>query len=844
MAANKLQIIIDAKNLALKEVNKAIGQFQEMGHAIMRVGKWAVGGFAAVTTGLIASAKSASEFNKQLGQIRTMAAIPIADLRREVMALSAEFGIAKEELTSGLYNALSAGVPKDNVFDFMRTASKMAVGGAATVTQSVDVLTTAINAFQIPAKDADKVADILFTTVRLGKTTIGELGASFSQVAPLAAASGVKFEEVAAAVASLTKQGVPTAQAMTGLRQTIVALNKNLGDGWSETMTLQDAMATLATRAGGSQTALQKMVGTVEGTLPILAMTGKNANVAAADLREMGKSAGAAAAAFAEMESVNKVDRILQQLDNVIKILGNETLAGFEDAIDDALKMLRELERTGQLREWSAQVVEGVKAVYTQLVAIAKFVRDNRELIASVGLTVGAATVAYKITAAVVALRNALIAYRTALIATQAAQIAASGGAAAMTGQMTLLAAATMKAKLAITALSGAIGIMVAVAVGAGLGLRKIAKDANDLYETTRKMESSKAGKANLEMAARYDAFRNKFISDTGSTKGLTEAWKKHAAGFVKAKKDAEALVETMDALPPVVTVPEIDTSPIEDAGKKLERLRKDEESLMKRLADMEADRAEKANRDEEIGGIDRAIEAKRQEIQTIERQVAALQDKAKAEKEAADARWNAIVEPDKPGEFLAKKRQAREDQKTQDKAARVEAKAQAELAEARRMAGRGFRVTDRQRELIDAANQKDQAAALKDVLAGEKIKIEREGEELARLQADRDSALAKFAEQDYAKGVAEQVAKLEEIRKEIAGISLSPKKLAAAMAAAMPHATDPLTNTAYQQVQAKAATIASAQATAIGSVEGVLQQQLAQLKTIAYDLKANLKAV
>jgi hypothetical protein len=353
-------------------------------------------------------------------------------------------------------------------------------------------------------------------------------------------------------------------------------------------------------------------------------------------------------------------------------------------------------------------------------------------------------------------------------------------------------------------------------------------------------------------------------------------------------------------------------------AADKLEKLQSNEMAAMQRLADMEEARAESASRDAEIEGIDQAIEAKRQEIRTIEQQVAALEDKAEAEKEAADARWAAAIDRARPADRQAERRQSREDQRAKEDAAKAEARARAELAEARRMAGRGFRLTDRQRELIDAANQKDQAAALQDVLAGEKIKIEREGEELARLQADRDKALAKFAEQDYAKGVAEQVEKLEEIRKEIAKLPnpkttvdvtvsapptppapdaaaalaaawdgtvtppdpvqveaiaptpvqveaiapapvqvealapppvkidteiIAPNLLAAAMAAAMPRTADPLTNAAYQQVQSSAATIASTQATAVVAANGILQQQLAELKTIAKDLKGNLKA-
>lgn len=52
---------------------------------------------------------------------------------------------------------------------------------------------------------------------------MGELGQTIAQAAPIAASYGVGIEQVLSAVASLTKQGTPTAQAMTQIRASILA---------------------------------------------------------------------------------------------------------------------------------------------------------------------------------------------------------------------------------------------------------------------------------------------------------------------------------------------------------------------------------------------------------------------------------------------------------------------------------------------------------------------------------------------------------------------------------------------------------------------------------------------
>ena len=215
------------------------------------------------------------------------------DLRRDIKGLSAEFGIAKNELVNGLYNALSAGVPKDNVIDFLRTASKAAIADNSDVAVSVDGITTVLNAFKLEAAEATRIADVMFKTVALGKTNFQELSSTIAVVAPLAQASGVAFEQVFAAVATLTKQGTPTAQAMTQIRAALLSMNDTLGDGWSKTMTFQEGLQAMSDKAGGSATRLKAFNGQDRRRmLAVLATTGENAQGAASDLNALADAVG------------------------------------------------------------------------------------------------------------------------------------------------------------------------------------------------------------------------------------------------------------------------------------------------------------------------------------------------------------------------------------------------------------------------------------------------------------------------------------------------------------------------------------------------------------------------
>lgn len=295
---------------------KSIGKHRKA----IGVGMIAIGGAIAGALGM--AVKSAADFEAGMREVNTMLGLgqeEFETMSKDVLALAKDLGVNAVASTKALYQAISAGVPKENVLTFMEVATKAAIGGVTDTETAVDGLTTVINAFKRPMKDAQKIADVMFTTVKGGKTTFEELSASLFQVAPIAAASGIKFEEVAAALATMTKQGVPTTVATTQLRQAMVALQKPTADmatvinelGFEsgqtmlEELGLAETLETLRVATGGSNEMLMKMFGSVEAGAAVLALTGDNAKTFAADLDAMKKAsdgAGASQEAFNEIE--------------------------------------------------------------------------------------------------------------------------------------------------------------------------------------------------------------------------------------------------------------------------------------------------------------------------------------------------------------------------------------------------------------------------------------------------------------------------------------------------------------------------------------------------------------
>jgi len=314
-----IELGLDTKKLdsGLKGVSGRLDQAsQKWGRKMKMAGGIMIGAVAAVGG---ASLKMAADFDSAMREVNTMMLLSeeeFTGFSEEVRGLAKDMGVDAVEAANALYQAISAGIPKENAVEFLAIASKAAIGGVTDTMTAVDGLTTVLNAFKIPVSEAERVADLMFTTVKGGKTTFEELSASMFNVAPIAAAAGVKFETVSAALATMTKQGVPTSVATTQLRQAIQAMIKPTadmktaldtlgyasGDALIAERGLAGALDLLTEASGGSNEVLGKMFGSVEGLQAVLALTGENAKIFTADMAAMADAEGAAADAAAEME--------------------------------------------------------------------------------------------------------------------------------------------------------------------------------------------------------------------------------------------------------------------------------------------------------------------------------------------------------------------------------------------------------------------------------------------------------------------------------------------------------------------------------------------------------------
>lgn len=294
------------------------------------------------------AAKGAYDFEKQFQQsMKEVATLSsgikgsLTDYMNQVMEVTREVPILANDAAKALYQIVSAGHDGADGMKILEVSAKAAIGGVTDTATAADGITTLLNAYKLDVSQAEKISDQLFTTVKLGKTSFGELGQSIAQAAPVAAAYGVEIDQVLAAVATLTKQGTPTAQAMTQIRASIIAVSKVLGDGAFDNRTYQEALAEVAKQAGGSESKLRELVPEVEAVNAVLGLTGINVKEAAGHLKEMQNATGAAEEAFKEMASSaqNQLQLLQNNVTAFLRPMGESILkevSGIASAFNEA----------------------------------------------------------------------------------------------------------------------------------------------------------------------------------------------------------------------------------------------------------------------------------------------------------------------------------------------------------------------------------------------------------------------------------------------------------------------------------------------------------------------------
>ena len=311
---------------ANKSVATSFGQFADQSFVVgVGLGQLAARASAAalsvVATGFGATTavRQFIEYETALAEITTLfdSTPEKADaITASLQGISAQFGSDQIESARAYYQIVSSGAEAGAEANQVLNASiKAAVAGVTDVATTADAITTILNAYGLEGSRATEISDKLFSTVRGGKTTMEELSPAIGQVVAISARAGVSFDEVSAALAELTKNGISTRQSTTLLRSLMTSLlrptaqakkiSEELGIEWNQSALQAKGLAQIIREVdqatAGNTEQLIKLLGGIEGYNAFAVLAQNNTEGFRASIDAAANSAGETDEAFAKM---------------------------------------------------------------------------------------------------------------------------------------------------------------------------------------------------------------------------------------------------------------------------------------------------------------------------------------------------------------------------------------------------------------------------------------------------------------------------------------------------------------------------------------------------------------
>lgn len=185
--------------------------------------------FAGATAAIGGATAAFASYETQLKNVQNISGqtdAEMAKMTQRFMDLPPTLGEA-DDLMKGLYQTISSGVTdSEDAFGVVVASAKAAKGNLADMSQTVDGLTSVLNAYNLEAGEATSVLDSMTKAVDLGKLTFGELSENIGKGISIASAAGVSYDELLSTLATLTLNGLSVEEAMTAIRNIMIVAIK------------------------------------------------------------------------------------------------------------------------------------------------------------------------------------------------------------------------------------------------------------------------------------------------------------------------------------------------------------------------------------------------------------------------------------------------------------------------------------------------------------------------------------------------------------------------------------------------------------------------------------------
>lgn len=217
-------------NTALTKLGDAGKKLESVGGSISSVGssltKNVTAPIAAIGT---IAVKTTADFDAQMSKVQAISGATgeqFDALRDKAREMGAKTKFSATEAGAAFEYMAMAGWKTDDMLEGIEGIMSLAAASGEDLALTSDIVTDALTAFGLSAKDSGHFADILAAASSNANTNVAMLGESFKYAAPVAGALGISAEDTSLALGLMANAGIKASQAGTVLRSGLSNLVK------------------------------------------------------------------------------------------------------------------------------------------------------------------------------------------------------------------------------------------------------------------------------------------------------------------------------------------------------------------------------------------------------------------------------------------------------------------------------------------------------------------------------------------------------------------------------------------------------------------------------------------
>lgn len=257
---------------------------------------------------LTQSVREAVQLQIAIGEIQTIdtSNSPFEQWRKTIEDLSAGSGIAFADEAESAYQALSNQIVQSakDYEQFGRVVNTFAITAATNSATATNLLTAALNSFNLKANETHSTAAKLFKIIELGRIRATDMEGSFGRIGVFANQLGISLDELGASLTVITRSGVQFSEAMTFLRnmmQKLIRPTKAMkeffkelgvasGQAARQTFGWGGFLEKIEEKAHGSAAAIGELFGRIRATSGAMIFTGERLQAYGDDLEQITKA--------------------------------------------------------------------------------------------------------------------------------------------------------------------------------------------------------------------------------------------------------------------------------------------------------------------------------------------------------------------------------------------------------------------------------------------------------------------------------------------------------------------------------------------------------------------------